>query len=83
MNKAITRKYTYPIKTDHNTYPMKKLLTLTALAALMLLTACRTDKRTSQTADSFIDDLMAQMTLEEKLGQLNLPVARDIEELKR
>lgn len=30
------------------------------------------------TRDGFIDSLMAQMTLEEKLGQLNLPAADDI-----
>ena len=28
--------------------------------------------------DRFIDSLMARMTLEEKLGQLNLPVSGDI-----
>lgn len=28
--------------------------------------------------DKFVDDLMSRMTLEEKLGQLNLPVAGDI-----
>lgn len=32
----------------------------------------------SQTMDQFIDDLMSKMTVEEKIGQLNLPVTGEI-----
>jgi hypothetical protein len=34
--------------------------------------------RTDAGMDRFIDDLMRRMTLDEKIGQLNLPVAGDI-----
>jgi beta-glucosidase len=48
------------------------------LATALSFTCCssRSDKDTEM--DRFIDQLMAQMTLEEKLGQLNLPVTGDI-----
>jgi len=63
---------------------MKRLLSfsvavLCLLATAVSLTEC-TSSRTGKDAEMnrFIDRLMAQMTLEEKLGQLNLPVTGDI-----
>ena len=57
-----------------------KRTALWMLAGLVLvLTGCRraADPQDAQ-MNRFIDQLMARMTLEEKLGQLNLPVAGDI-----
>jgi beta-glucosidase len=39
---------------------------------ILLISGCKQDKNQM---DFFIDDLMSQMTLEEKIGQLNLPVS--------
>ena len=39
---------------------------------ILLILGCKQNKNAM---DSFIDDLMSQMTLEEKIGQLNLPVS--------
>ena len=49
------------------------------ISLCFLLGGCvqRTDTQTAE-MNRFIDRLMAQMTLEEKLGQLNLPVSGDI-----
>lgn len=55
---------------------MKKLITLSFLCFAM--TACRTNQGDTGRMDRFIDGLMQKMTLEEKLGQLNLPNAGDI-----
>ncbi len=52
-----------------------------ALIAVMSITACAQQKATTPSQDnmdSFVDRLLSQMTLEEKLGQLNLPAAGDI-----
>ncbi len=57
---------------------MKKILSFSLAALAVFFTSCRTENQASGTRNRFIDDLMAQMTLEEKLGQLNLPVAGDI-----
>jgi len=47
--------------------------------AVFLLAQCTQEKKGSNSKmDSFIDDLMSKMTIEEKLGQLNLPGAGDI-----
>lgn len=53
--------------------PMKKAIFSAALGLLSL-------SATAQDAamDKFVDDLMSRMTLEEKIGQLNLQVAGDI-----
>jgi beta-glucosidase len=51
----------------------KKLLFISAL--VVALASCSGPK---SEMDKFIDDLMAKMTVEEKIGQLNLPVAGDI-----
>ena len=49
------------------------------LAALVLLCGAMTAQAVDQAKmDRFIDDLMGKMTLQEKIGQLNLPVTGDI-----
>lgn len=53
--------------------PMKRLPLLFAAA---LLTCCSAPKNSEM--DSFVSSLMRKMTLEEKIGQLNLPVAGTI-----
>ena len=52
-----------------------KTILLTLALALGALTAQAADRATM---DQFIDNLMAKMTLQEKIGQLNLPVTGDI-----
>ena len=52
---------------------MKKTRLITALAATAILVIGCTASSENKEMDRFIDDLMSQMTLEEKLGQLNLP----------
>ena len=55
----------------------RHFLTIKAVAlsflALAFLTGCGQKKGSDM--DSFVSDLMSKMTLEEKIGQLNLPVA--------
>ena len=55
----------------------RNFLTIKAVALLFLalafLTGCGQKKGSDM--DSFVSDLMSKMTLEEKIGQLNLPVA--------
>ncbi len=57
---------------------MKKIAI--AIGATLLLAACAPQQKGSTDAamDRFVSDLMGKMTLEEKLGQLNLPAAGDI-----
>lgn len=60
---------------------MKKiLLALMIVASIVLIgilgSSCSRSNQSDM--DRFVDNLMAQMTLEEKLGQLNLPVTGDI-----
>lgn len=59
---------------------MKHQSLYAVLLAGLLFTACQpaADPETKK-MNAFIDQLMARMTLEEKLGQLNLPVGGDIE----
>ena len=45
---------------------------------MLMCAACAVDKSADKQMDSFIDALMKQMTVEEKIGQLNLPVAGSI-----
>ncbi|MBS1977937.1 MAG: beta-glucosidase BglX [Bacteroidetes bacterium] len=54
---------------------MKK--TLSALLLITVFFSCSEKKSTGGDSkmDTFINDLMARMTIEEKIGQLNLPVA--------
>ena len=53
---------------------LKSILTTLAVA-LAALTAHAVDQTKM---NQFIDDLMGKMTLQEKIGQLNLPVTGDI-----
>ena len=46
--------------------------------SFVLGTGCQQGLRKDSRMDKFVSDLMKQMTLEEKLGQLNLPDAGDI-----
>ncbi len=50
------------------------------ILSVVILGACQpgTDNKQDVAMNRFIDDLMQQMTLEEKVGQLNLPAAGDI-----
>ena len=61
---------------------MKKSQSLLILIALFvcLLVSCnqKSNSAGDQKMNAFIDDLMGRMTLEEKLGQLNLPASGDI-----
>lgn len=58
---------------------MKKFLTtLLGLAAASTVLAQGAPAAHPEAMDRFIDQLMAKMTLEEKIGQLNLPSAGDI-----
>lgn len=52
---------------------MKLTRLIAALAATAILAIGCTASSENKEMDRFIDDLMSQMTLEEKLGQLNLP----------
>jgi len=56
---------------------MKKMAILCIVCLIGWGCSTKTDKREAE-MNRFVDRLMAQMTLEEKLGQLNLPVAGDI-----
>ena len=59
---------------------MKKIFKRTSLlliSALMSIAAAQAQK-SPQDMDRFIDALMKKMTVEEKIGQLNLPVTGDI-----
>ncbi len=54
----------------------KKYLLTLALSSMALFSTAATPPKTDM--KTFIDDLMGKMTLEEKIGQLNLPVSGDI-----
>ena len=49
-----------------------------ALLTLSTVTSCSSGKSGDGDMNAYIDKLMSQMTLEEKLGQLNLPASDDI-----
>ena len=55
---------------------MKKSLILAA--AFLIFHSCTNHKGGNAEMDRFIDDLMGRMTLEEKIGQMNLPVTGEI-----
>ena len=57
---------------------MKKALLALMIVALIVPGCTSGRKAETLSDDAFLDNLMAQMTLEEKLGQLNLPVTGDI-----
>lgn len=54
---------------------MKKYIIM--LGLVFLCASCATESSDRQPMDDYISDLMDRMTLEEKLGQLNLPSAGD------
>lgn len=56
---------------------MKNRILLTLLAAIAFA-GCSTEKPKDAEMDRFCSDLLGKMTLEEKIGQLNLPVAGEI-----
>lgn len=55
---------------------MKKLLLIAA--AFIVMCSCSEKKGSDAQMDRFIDELMGRMTLEEKIGQMNLPVTGEI-----
>lgn len=62
---------------------MNRLITITkylmlSAAILALLTGCSRKSRKQSEMDRFIDELMSEMTIDEKIGQLNLPVTGEI-----
>lgn len=57
---------------------MKHRFTTIFVCSLLLIVSACSHRSQQSEMDRFIDDLMAQLTLEEKLGQLNLPVGGDI-----
>ena len=56
----------------------KKIVLSALLFGLSLMTACDSQKSGDASMNKFIDKLMDRMTLEEKIGQLNLPSSGDI-----
>ena len=55
---------------------MKRILFLVSAISIMLTSYAQANKEKNM--DEFVTDLMSKMTLEEKIGQLNLPGAGDI-----
>lgn len=57
-----------------------RLVPLTVITVLSFLLGCtpRTERSGDAEMNEFIDDLMGKMTLQEKIGQLNLPGSGDI-----
>ncbi|MDD2305217.1 MAG: beta-glucosidase BglX [Prolixibacteraceae bacterium] len=58
--------------------PTNLLILIAVLAAILLSCNQQSNSGGDQKMTAFIDDLMGKMTLEEKLGQLNLPASGDI-----
>ena len=57
---------------------MKTTLISTLILAPALLVGCTQTQSQDKVMDRFIDDLMSRMTVEEKIGQLNLPATGEI-----
>ncbi len=59
--------------------PLRSTLWISVAACLFVsvITSCTSPSKTNSPIDSRVDSLMALMTLEEKIGQLNLPSAGD------
>lgn len=57
---------------------MKNLVSILLLSGIIMLVSCQKNINPDQKMNAFIKELMSKMTLEEKLGQLNLPSAGDI-----
>ena len=51
---------------------------ITLILTALCFSACNNKKQGSGEMDEFVDSLLSKMTLEEKLGQLNLPASDDI-----
>lgn len=64
------------LKTKYSMRIGKFLVTAAAVASAVVVTAAPQPGRAEM--DRFIDNLMEKMTLDEKIGQLNLPVTGDI-----
>ena len=69
-------------ETTNNIHNMKKTLKTMAILALSAaaLAACTTNRDNNQDKemDAYVSKLMSKMTIEEKIGQLNLPVTGEI-----
>jgi len=61
-----------------SSYKKQSVRTSVLLAAAFLSTAAIQAQKSPQDMDRFIDALMKKMTVEEKIGQLNLPVSGEI-----
>ncbi|MCQ2141089.1 MAG: beta-glucosidase BglX [Bacteroidales bacterium] len=57
---------------------MKTRTIITTFLAAAALCACGGPKSSDSKMDKFVSDLMSKMTLEEKIGQLNLPATGEI-----
>lgn len=57
---------------------LSHIIIAAGLALVPALTSCSGGKSGDGEMKAFVDDLMGRMTLEEKLGQLNLPASDDI-----
>ena len=57
---------------------MKTTLISTLILAPAILVGCAQTQSQDKVMDRFIDDLMSRMTVEEKIGQLNLPATGEI-----
>ena len=58
---------------------MKNLTSILAVFLILMLASCQQQQTSSNSEmDKFVTDLMSKMTLEEKIGQLNLTGAGDI-----
>lgn len=57
---------------------LSHIIIAAGLALVPALTSCSGSKSGDGEMKAFVDDLMGRMTLEEKLGQLNLPASDDI-----
>ncbi len=58
--------------------PMKKKLPVILILIVLIMSACSTKQKADSPYAEQIDSLMSLMTIEEKIGQLNLPSAGDI-----
>ena len=57
---------------------MKTTIISTLILAPAILVGCAQTQSQDKVMDRFIDDLMSRMTVEEKIGQLNLPATGEI-----
>jgi len=67
------------IHAGNSIFPLNQQFILSLILFTGLLMACgqKTEVATDQKGEAFIDDLMDKMTLEEKIGQLNLVASSD------